>query len=360
MKKILKVNKYCGEIDWTNEFVEGMNLLVAPTGSGKTSATMALAKNHQVGFVAPYVAVTHQVGKQYDIGVQVGMKEEEFVNTDQGTVTSYHSIPRMLEKEKMEYLFIDEIHVLVGFANFISKTIINTFWETVQKLIQKHPGLKVVCMTATPHFIKKHPMLNFKKEFYIRTKEPLSKPKQIRLVRSTKELLNSETKYLYLYPSRSMGKKQSNKYKGAYIDSSTKDKSAIYQNILNGEPPIITKIFTSTCLATGLSITNSDISIAITNWMNIVDIVQLSARVREGVDILYVGRSIPFFLRSGIDKPSMNFKGDFADDMKMVSDYEQWVSYELHQNYFDELMHDVLFQMIHVPEKEIDFDNILW
>lgn len=360
MKKTIQIKRYCGEIDWSDKFVEGLNLLVSPTGSGKTTAMMAFAKDHNIGFVAPYVSVTHQVGKQYDIGIKVGLKTEDFVDTSQAMITSYHSIPRMLEKEKMDYLFIDELHVLSGFAGFIADSVINTFWDTVKKLQAKHPGLKVVCMTATPHFVRLHPAFDFKQEFYITTIEPLSKPKQIQTVRSTKNLLASLPSYLYLYPSRDMGYKQSRKYSGSYIESSKKEKSPVYQEILVGEKPSCSKIFTSTCLATGLSITNSGIKYAITNWLTLTDIVQTSARIREGVDILYVGKCIPFFLRGGMDKPQLTGKGSFAAAMREINQFETWVSLQLHGDYFDELMHDVVYQMIHLPEREIDFNNLFY
>jgi len=361
MRETLRINKYCTEIDWEDKFEEGFNLVVAGTGSGKTTAAMSFMENHHVGFVAPYVSVVNQVGRNYDVQVKVGTKTQDFVYTEKAMITSYHSIPRMLEMEKMEYLFIDELHVLTSFAGFIPKSVLNNFWDTIKELQKKHPGLKIVCLTATPHFIRMYPGFNFEKEYYIRAKTPLSKPKQIKLVRSTKDLLRTESEYLYLYPSKNMGGKQSNKYSGTYIDSNNKERNPTYQNIIDGLPPENSRIFTSTCLATGLSVVNSNIKIAITNWMSIVDIVQFSARIREGVDILYVGRNIPFFLRQrGLDIPILNFTGDFGEDMKLLNAYETYVSYMLHEFHFDDMLAEILFQMIHLPEQDIEWETLFY
>lgn len=359
MKKI-QIQKYCSEIDWTKELVTGINLIIAGTGQGKTSAMMKLVQEGYLGFVAPYVAVTSQVGKEYGIEVKVGMKTEDTISTDKACITSYHSIARLLEMKHLDYLVIDEIHVLPGFSQFIQKGIIGQFWSVVQQLQAKFPDLKVVFLTATPHFIRLYPF-DIANEIHVQPKQIMSKPKQIELVYTTKNLLAKQKEYLYLYPSKNLGCKQSIKYGGVYIDAENKDRNPAYHEILLGQPASNKRIFTSTSLSTGLSLVDSGIDTAISSWMNIVDTVQFSARIREGVEDFYVGKNIPFYIKqNGIDKPLLNWGKDFEADIYKLGKFETWASYQLHENYFDDMLYTVLYQMIHAPHKQIDWENLFY
>ena len=174
----------------------------------------------------------------------------------------------------------------------------------------------------------------------------MSKPKQISLVYATKHLLNKEPDYLYLYPSKNLGCKQSNKYGGVYIDAENKDTNPAYHEILLSKPASNKRIFTSTSLSTGLSLVNSGINTAISSWMNVVDTVQFSARIREGVEDFYVGKNIPFSIqKNGIDKPLLNWGKDFEADIYKLGKFESWASYQLHENYFDDMLYTVLYKL---------------
>ena len=360
MKKKIRIDKYCSEIDWPKELEKGFNLVVAGTGQGKTSAMMALVEHSCVGFVAPYVAVTNQVGKEYGIQVKVGMKAEESFTSEKASITSYHSIPRLLEMEHMDYLIIDEVHVLPGFSQFIKKGVIREFWRVVLELQKKFPDLKIVLLTATPHFIRLYPF-DLQSEIYVEPRQVISKPKSIELIYTTKNLLRLKSNYLYLYPSKNMGQKQAMKYGGAYIDADNKDGNPAYHEIILGQPASNKRIFTSTSLSTGLSLVGSGITTAISCWMSVVDTVQFSSRIREGVDEFYVAKNIPyFFQQNGIDKPFLDWGNDFEDSMRLLGKFESWASYQLHENYFDDMLFNVLYQMIYAPNKELDWENMFY
>ena len=63
MTKIVQIQKYCTEIDW-NDLLESncINLIVAPTGSGKTHAFVThSSRDKDIAVVAPFTSITEQI-----------------------------------------------------------------------------------------------------------------------------------------------------------------------------------------------------------------------------------------------------------------------------------------------------------
>lgn len=353
MARILNINKYCSEINWEEELKENcINLIVAGTSTGKTKTflDMSLDEGKNVAFVAPFLSITHQIHSLYPhLDIQTGMKAKEDENSFGGRITTFHSIPRLLELERIDLLVIDEIHSLVNYAGF-TWGMLSIFWDTFKKLRIKHPQMKIVALTATPQFLMLYPYFDFNL-IVVKTANPLAKPKEILVSRSwLSELKKNDNSFIYLYSSKTQGKQQASKYNGAYIDSATKEKSKVYLDVLSGKASH-PRIFTSTLLATGVSI-DDFIPTAITNWVGLVDIVQFSARVRPGVDRLLVTQTIPFFAKDGLQRPNLIWSENFETDMKLLNDYQTYYSILAHSAN-QETLYNLIYQMLYLPEEEL-------
>lgn len=347
----MKVKKYCSEIDWINYLKSDcINLIVAPTGSGKSQMALDFSMQEMnVAFCAPFLSITQQVKLNYphmDISTGTKVKEEE--SFADGRITSFHSAPRLLELKNIDLLIIDEIHYLVNYAGF-SFGAIGRLWETIDKLKKKHPHMRILALTGTPHFVRKANFLNFN-EIVVQQTEPTSKPSEIFVSRSwTKEYAKNNV-FIALYPSKKMGKSWANKYHGAYIDSATKATSDEYQAILQGRL-IAQKTFTSTVLSTGVSILDA-VDIVYTNWLSLTDCVQFSSRPRQGGHQLKVTQTPkPFFLQGGCDKPNLSWTKDYEKNFYLLNKYEEWVSYNYHQT--EEDLYSAVFQMLWAPQNEL-------
>ena len=349
--QIIEVNKYCSELDY-NAILKPdcINLIIAPTGSGKSSSVLKLAaEGTSVAVVAPFVSITNQMKINFpNMELKTGMKADDVESFANGRITSFHSIPKMLELNNVDLLVIDEWHILASYAGYTAG-MLTTFWDTVEKLKQKHPHMKIVALTGTPQFMLMADFLDYN-VIAVRPKHIVSKPEVLAISRSwTRELATSEN-YLYLYPSRKLGRQQATKYKGIYIDSQTKEGSLEYSTILQGKMPG-SRIFTSTVLSTGISIIDP-VDTVYTNWVDLVDTVQMSARVRQGGHVLKVTQTIPWFLRNGMDKPLLNWSNNFEKNMKIINDFQTWYSYIAHSADENELF-SVIYQMLWLPEQEL-------
>jgi len=350
-KQILSVEKYCSEIDWDKVLkYDCINLVVASTGSGKSSAMLKMVEEGKnVAIVAPYVSITNQMKVSFpDMELKTGLKSDESESFAGGRITSFHSIPRMLELNHIDILVIDEWHVLASYAGY-TKGMLNTFWDTVEKLKVKHPSMRIAALTGTPQFMMMADFLNYN-IIAVRPKHISAKPKDLFVSRSWIRELKKNSNYLYLFASKKQGRAQANKYHGIYIDASSKETSNAYFQILLGKMPG-ERVFTSTVLSTGISITDY-VETVYTNWIDLVDIVQMSARTRQGGHTLKVTQTIPWFLRDGIDKPNLIWTEDFESNMRLINEYQTWYSFQAHSA--DEgTLFSVLYQMLWLPEQEL-------
>lgn len=352
MTKTVKIDKYCSEIEWEQHLKEkAINLIIAPTGSGKTKAFLNMLSNeYNVAFVAPFISLTQQIELESpDLERKKGMKAEETVSFANGRITTFHSAPRLLEMNNIDLLVIDEIHYLIDMGGFVRGGVLNLFWETIEKLQKKFPNMKVVALTATPHFIRLAHFLNFE-IIFVQQKFPTAKPGDIYVSRSwTKEYVRDST-FLALYPSRKMGFAWSKKYHGAFISSEIKDSSPDYAQIILGKMPQ-KKVFTSTVLSTGISITDP-VDTVYTNWLPLSAIVQFSARPRIGGHELKVTQvSNPYFLRDGMDQPFLDFTGNYERDFQLLNEFETWYSWQVHQDDAD--LFNMVYQMIYLPHEPL-------
>ena len=363
--KQIKVNKYVSEVDnLEQQFQTGFNLLVSSTGSGKSKFALDLADKYPTGVLAPYVCIVKQLAND-TLTIKKGMKERQAVSTDKSVVATFKSAVRLLEQSQMEYLVIDELHTLVNYASF-TKGMISNMWNVVLKLQKKFPKLKIICLTATPHFVKMF-NFNFQTELFIKPKQILSKPEQIIVVNSTKDLLATEQNYIYLYPSKKMGKAQANKYAGEYIDATNKETLPVYSEILEGRTLSEEKIFTSTCMATGVSIVSNEINTVITNWNDLIDLAQFAARLRKGCRTLFVGVNIPWIVHKfGVERPveiddvinnALPVKDgeDFEKVIRIIQKYQLWFSVQSHLN-DKTILQQILTMLVHNPTTEINED----
>lgn len=349
--QVIEVDKYCSELDYESVLQpDCINLIIAPTGSGKSTAFLKMAaEGSNVAVVAPFVSITNQMKINFpNMELKTGMKADDSESFAEGRITSFHSIPKMLELNNIDILVIDEWHVLASYAGY-TYGMLTLFWDTLNKLKEKHPHMKIVALTGTPQFMVMADFLNYN-IISIKPKHILSKPSDIFISRSWTRELSKRDNYLYLYPSKKQGRQQANKYDGVYIDAATKDSSRAYAEILLGHMPG-NRVFTSTVLSTGISITDP-VDTVYTNWVDLVDIVQMSARVRQGGHILKVTQTIPWFLRQGMDKPNLVWTGNFEKDMGLLNQYQTWYSYQAHSADEADLF-SIIYQMLWLPEKEL-------
>ena len=349
--QIYEVNKYCSELNYNDILKEDcINLIVAPTGSGKSTNFLKMAaEGLNVAVVAPYVSITNQMKINFpDMELKTGMKASDTESFAGGRITSFHSIPKMLELNNIDILVIDEWHVLASYAGY-TFGMLTLFWDTVEKLKEKHPHMKIVALTGTPQFMVMANFLNYNL-ISVRPKHVLSKPSELYVSRSWTRELSKRDNYLYLYASKKQGQQQANKYDGVYIDAATKETSLDYNQILLGHMPN-NRVFTSTVLSTGISIVDP-VDTVYTNWVDLVDIVQMSARVRQGGHELKVTQTIPWFLRKGMDEPILNWTKNFEANMSLINQYQTWYSYIAHSADEGDLF-SIINQMLWLPEKEL-------
>ena len=326
-----------------------MGTIVAPTGSGKTFSFVTNApKDQNIAVVAPFTSITEQIFMaNSDMSLQSGMKTSDIINYSNGMITSFHSSARLLEMNNIDLLVIDEIHYLINYAGF-AYGLINIFWNNVKTLQKKFPHMKVVALTATPHFVRLANFIDFN-VIIVQQSQPTAKPSDIFVGRSWTAEYKKDNSFIALYPSRKMGASWAKKHGGAYIDSQTKDSDA-FRAIVEGRMPA-RKLFTSTLLSTGVSITEP-VDIVYTNWLTLTDIVQMSSRPRMGGHILKVTQTPrPYFLKDGMDRPELNFTDDFEGNFKLLNKYEQWYSWQAHQDENDLL--SIIYQMLWRPDLQL-------
>lgn len=350
MTKILKIKKYCSEINW-DEYLEPdvINLVVAGTGSGKTHSLVTNApRDRNVAVVAPFTSITEQMFlSNPDFSLESGTKTLDKISFTNGMITSFHSSARLLEMNNIDLLVIDELHYLINYAGF-AYGLINIFWNNVETLKKKFPHMKIVALTATPHFVRMADFLDFNL-LVVQQTEPTAKPKEIFIGRSWKKEFSKDSSFICLYPSKKTGLSWSKKYGGAYIDSNQKSSMA-FEAIVEGRMPQ-KKLFTSTLLSTGVSITDP-VDTVYTDWLSLTDIVQTSARPRQGGHDLKVTQTPnPFFARGGLEEPELNFTSDFEENFKLLNKFEQWYSWSIHQDEGD--LMSIIYQMLWRPEIQL-------
>ena len=349
----ITIEKYCSEIDWDNELAHDcINLVIANTGSGKsTSIINDFPRDRRIAILAPFTALTSQLyAANPDFRLETGTSAREQLNFANGTITSFHSAPRLLEMEKIDLLVIDELHYLVNYAGF-TYGMINTMWGVVDKLRIKFPDMKIVALTATPQFVRLATFLNLN-IIEVEQRVPTSKPSSLHISKSWTADYAKDHTFIALYPSRKLGLGWAKKYRAAYVDSSVKELSSDYLKIIEGKMPN-KKLFTSTLLSTGISILDP-VDTVYTNWLDLVDIVQTSARPRRGDHQLKVTRTPkPFYMDVDMPEPQLVFGKDIEENFRKLNEYARWYSLQAHQDEKD--LYSIVYQMLWAPGQPLPY-----
>jgi len=324
---------------------------VAPTGSGKTTALITKGDREKTTAVlAPFTSITEQVYlANPDFELKVGMKDTGEISFSNGRIVSFHSAARLLEMENIDRLIIDEFHYLINYAGFASTMLIG-FFSILKQLWQKFPDMITIALTGTPHFVRKASFLDINL-IVVEQRFPTAKPSAILIGSTWTKHYERDKIMLCLYPSRKNGLAWANKYNGVFIDSANKDSSEAFAAIVRGEMPA-KKVFTSTLLSTGVSI-NEPVDEVITNWLDLADIAQISARPRQGDHLLKVTRiPKPYFQQTEPNKPKLNFTNDYARNFEILKAYSDWYSWTAHQD--EGILSAVIHEMIFKPEWELE------
>ncbi len=351
---VLKVQEFCSELG--EDFLKSLsphiiNLIVAPTGSGKTHFFISnMPRNKKVGVLAPFTALTSQIyARNADYSLQTGIKAEDIVNMSNGVIASFHSSEKLLEMTHMDYLIIDEIHEMINYAGFTSG-MIRRFWKTVDELKARNPELVIIALTGTPQFVRLATFLDIE-EWVIKPEKMKAKPSVLEVERNWSQELNSRDSYIYLYNAKRQGIKLAHTFSGEFLSSANKELTASYTDIIDGRMPS-DRLFTSTLIATGVSI-DDPVEYVYTDWVDLVTIVQMSARVRAGGHSLRV-RQVPYpaYLAgqqiSDIKKPRLTWGMDREFNFRLLKEYQDWYSLQAHQD--SQLLEMILNQMLWEPE----------
>lgn len=353
-QKIINIEQYCTEINILELLQPSpvFNLLVAPTGSGKTTALMKLAESHDynLAFVSPFTSINEQIAVEYpNFSIKTGMKAQDTVSQGRHTITTMHSILRLLELEHIDILVIDEIHQLVNYANYAAG-ILQPLWDTIQKLIIKHPHMRIIAATGTPQFIRLYPHFNFHEIIVKPKKMLLDKIDKIVVSRSLKNEYTKDS-YICLYPSRKQGLAQAMKHNGDFVESANKETNQAYINIITEGKLNKPRLFTSTLLATGVSITDDEVDKAIVNWSDIVDAVQFVSRLRNGCKKACFTCCNFWHEKDGVEPVLLSFSGNFMQDMKILGRFQAYISWLVRQD--ETLYEEVIRLMLSKPEENI-------
>lgn len=346
----LKIDKYMSEIENFYDILDdkAINLVVSGTGSGKTFSMITnMSKTYNVGVLAPFISLANQIAldnEGNDLTRRTGLTAQDTITHSNGMITSFHSAPRLLEMHNIDLLVIDEIHYLLDYAGF-SGQIIEPLWNTVAMLQAKFPHMKVVALTATPHFIQMADFLNFN-TIVVEQKYPTAKPDSIHVGRGWTEHFKKDQSIFAIAPSVKVGSGWAAKYKGTFISAAHKE-TAAYESVIQGKMPS-KKLFATTVLSTGISITDP-VDVVYTNWLDLSTIVQSSARPRQGGHKLFVTQTPnPWFLKNGCSEPALIFGKDFKKNFQLIAKYAEWYSWVCHQEESD--LYAIIYQMMHAPE----------
>lgn len=352
---ILKIKQYVGEIDILEYLVPQpeITLLVAPTGAGKTTALMKLAEQNDfnLAFVSPFTSINEQVQQSFpQFKIETGTKAQEYVSFGKHTITTFHSIVRLLELDNIDVLVIDELHSIISYSQYAS-SILNPFWDTIQKLRVKHPHLKIVASTGTPQFVRLYPEFNFN-EIIVKPEVMLGDKIETISVSGSQKNEYSKGSYICLYGSRKQGAQQALKYSGDFVESNNKEFNKAYQSIITEGRLLKPRLFTSTLLATGVSILD-EVDKAIVAWSDIVDCVQFISRLRNGCPRVCVTSGTFWHEKNGVPFKPLKWTGDFCKDMKQLAQFQQWFSYTVRTHPEDIVYENILRLMLTSPEADI-------
>lgn len=136
--------------DIINFLENGVNMIISPTGTGKTEFWNQLSKNDKkrICVVEPFTSVVDGKYDKNTTNIAAGIGKH-IDDTSQYTATNYLKFTMAMEHNmnKYDYLVIDESH-LIGTQDYRAESLIE-FIKAVNKYIELYPDAIVILQTAT-------------------------------------------------------------------------------------------------------------------------------------------------------------------------------------------------------------------
>ena len=309
----VKVDKYVsekGEYLQDNLIQGNNNLLVSKTGSGKTHWCLSVAeKAEYTVLISPTrIIVDQMVTQAQRSGLRLVRQSDaqdwafgEMSGTGKIWIGTFAALSREApDWDKVDYLFIDEVHYLLDLSLFGKDSAIPV-WQVLQD-IERYPQMTTVALTASEELVL--PLSNlfqFKKGFFIQPDEWSLKPENIFIyptlrginnielimhyiktnVKSGEQVLFVARSYKELEQIKALAKHLPGKLEVATAQN--KEKIRSYESIVRHSklPDDITILATTSWISLGASI-YGNVKHVISTFPNYSTVYQALSRVRSG------------------------------------------------------------------------------
>lgn len=283
----IQVNKYIGEQESgiINLLAGAMGgytqLLIAPTGSGKTNSTINILKRYKVKsiFIVPNATNVEQIMNEYDIpGAYGDLSAEDQLSKGDVVVMTWDKFEQIKNIDLSEYIaVVDEIHQT--FTDMYREKKIKGLYNNLSKCKGR------IDITATPNkldfniyeFVCEYKQ-NTQTKYNVKLYNKLNDSKIINIINNSKKsaLLKDDTAYLE-YIKNSINKNSD------IITSSSKDSNATYFEIVNNSSmKNVDVLLNTSVIVAGVNINEPNITdIIVIGVKDIATIKQYVARFRS-------------------------------------------------------------------------------
>lgn len=283
-----KIDKYLGEkaegyINAINRAQKGSKeLIVAPTGSGKTCGTINELKKNNIKsiFVVPNASQVQQIIEEYEIAGAHGYEINalEVAQNNNVTVMTWDKLEQLKSFDLSEHiLIIDEIHQTFN-DMYRAKAI-----KSVVEISKKSKG--IIDITATPSkiiFEKYDKITEYKQKK--QTKYNVKLYDNVDLEKVISIINNSKKSAVLLDDKKELNYIQNKINKSSdIVESNTKDSNITYMNIIKNSKMDNTQVLLNTsCIIAGVNIKEPFMTdIIVVGFKDIGTIKQYVARFRE-------------------------------------------------------------------------------
>lgn len=286
--KTYKIDEYLGEeeegyINAIGRVQKGSKeLLIAPTGSGKTFGVLNTLKKDDIKalFVVPNASQVQQIIKEYEIPGAYGYEINalEIVKNNNVVAMTWDKLSQLKEFDLSEHiLIIDEIHQTFN-DMYRAKAI-----KTVVQISNKAKG--ILDITATPNkicFEKYDKITEYKQKnqtkYNVKLYDNVDLKKVINIINNSKKsavLLDDKKELNYI-----QGKINKT---SDIVESNTKDTNITYLNIIkNSKMDNVQVLLNTSCIIAGVNIKEPDMTdIIVVGFKDIGTIKQYVARFRK-------------------------------------------------------------------------------
>lgn len=278
-----------------------ITLIPAKVGTGKTYwVGEKLSKNNKVLYLCALRSLANQAIYDYENPNLKVMTFYEFVKGELNNKCNYEELDQI--GKIYDYIVIDEAHDLVSFSDFMEDIYF------IRELCMRHKK-KIILLSATPESLQ---LCYGNKEFDLIEEvvnlETEAKPKNFKLTNDRKKviedikLMSKRNKVVFytdtVVKALNLEKELLDfgvKAVAVVGDSSEKGKKAMkdekrkgaLRNIEKGQfPSECNVLITTTKLREGINFKDKNIKLVITEILDIISLVQISGRVRDGVDTM--------------------------------------------------------------------------